>query len=95
MLEVDDAVHYVSFSRSTTASRSYNPRMSARQLRAVQLVMLAVFYGVSVTLHPSRLWRLIRTPFHGGETTYLEQMLRTRRAVRAEEDARQLEHARR
>lgn len=83
-LELDESVHYVSFSRSTQASRSYNPRISARQLRAVQLGMLALFYGVSVVLHPSRLWNLIRTPFRGGETTYLEQMLRTRRADRAQ-----------
>jgi radical SAM superfamily enzyme YgiQ (UPF0313 family) len=89
-LHIDDAVHYVSFSRSTSASRSYNPTMSARQLRAVQLGMLALFYGVSVSLHPSRLWKLIRAPFRGGETTYLEQMLRTRRAERVGTEVREL-----
>ncbi|MCU1499963.1 MAG: Radical domain protein [Acidimicrobiales bacterium] len=87
VLTVDEATHYVSFSRSTSASRSYNPTMSARQLRAVQLAMLVLFYGVSVVLHPARLWRLVRTPFRGGETTYLEQMLRTRR-----QDRRQRQH---
>ena len=91
-IEVDEAIHYVSFSRSTSASRSYNPRMSARQLRVVQLAMLAAFYGVSAVLHPSRAWRWLRTPFRGGETTYLEQMLRSRRAERAQ--ARALARAR-
>lgn len=82
VLAVDETTPYVSFSRSTSASRSYNPRISARQLRVVQLAMLAVFYGTSMVLHPSRLWRVARTPFRGGETTYLEQMLRTRRQIR-------------
>ncbi|MFN8016889.1 MAG: radical SAM protein [Acidimicrobiales bacterium] len=82
-ISIDERTPYLSFSRSTAASQSYNPRISARQLRVVQLAMLALFYGVSGLLHPSRLWRLARTPFRGGERTYLEQMLRTRRQVAA------------
>lgn len=81
-LTLDD-IYYTGFARSTKASRSFNPRFSARQLRIVQLGMLAVFYGLAVLRRPVRLVRLVWTPFFGGERTYLEQMLRTRRAVRS------------
>lgn len=77
-LTIDECTYYAGFSRSTASSRSFNHRVSARQLRVVQLLMLAVFYGLAGLRRPSRLARLVWTPFLGGERTYLEQMLRTR-----------------
>ena len=81
-LVIDERTPYLSFSRSTSATRSYNPRIGARQLRIVQVLMLVWFYGLSGLMHPSRVWGWIRSSSHGGETTYLEQMLRTRRQVK-------------
>lgn len=82
-LKVDDSIYYIAFSRSTDASRSYNDHMGARQLQVAQLAILATFYSYTMVLRPSRLVGLVRTQVFGGESTYLEQMLRTRRQARA------------
>lgn len=77
--EIDEASYYVGLSRASSAHRSWNDRMSARQLQLVQLGMLATFYGVSILRHPRRIVAFLRAQVSGEEDTYLDQMVRTRR----------------
>jgi radical SAM superfamily enzyme YgiQ (UPF0313 family) len=76
---VDDDYHYVALSRGSTQAVSYNPRMSARQLRWTQMSMMIVFYAVSSVLHPTRLWAYVKSLFTGKETTAVDQLIRIKR----------------
>jgi len=81
-LTVDESTCYIGFSRTSSHARSFNPRISARTLRVVQLAMLAAFYATTFVTHPSRLAALLRWRLTGNESTYLDQMIRSRRSAR-------------
>jgi hypothetical protein len=53
--------------------------MSARQVRLLQMAMIAGFYGLTVLRRPARLFEFIRSQVTGRELTYLDQMVRTKR----------------
>jgi anaerobic magnesium-protoporphyrin IX monomethyl ester cyclase len=78
---VDEATCYIALSRSSSAAQSFNEHHSIRGLRVLQLAMLAFFYASAMVLHPSRLWSFVRGQLTGDETTYLDQMIRTRRQI--------------
>jgi radical SAM superfamily enzyme YgiQ (UPF0313 family) len=81
-LVIDEAACYVGFSRSSSEVRSFNRRMPSRVLRLAQFTLLAVFYGLAMLLHPTRVVALIRSQVTGQESTYLDQMVRSRRRAR-------------
>ena len=76
---IDDDYHYVALSRGSSQAVSYNPRMSARQLRTAQMSMMIVFYAISSVLHPSRLVNYVKSLFTGDETTAVDQLIRIKR----------------
>ena len=86
---VDERYHYVALSRGSSEAVSYNPRMSARQLRAAQLAMMVAFYVVSCLRYPSRLFHYARSAITGEETTAVDQLIRIKRKglERLEDDA--------
>jgi len=76
---VDDDYHYIALSRGSSKAVSYNPRMTATQLRWAQMSMMVVFYAVSCLRRPNRLWAYVRSLFSGKETTAVDQLIRTKR----------------
>lgn len=80
---IDESAYYVGLGRSSSAATSFNPRMSAKFLRLAQLSMMALFYGVALMSHPRRSFALAMQNRRGEETTYLQQMLRSRKAGKA------------
>lgn len=88
-LEVDERTCYTGLTRSSSEAVSFNDRFSATALRILQLAMLATFYAAAIALHPRRLVALVRSRFGGDETTYLDQMLRTRRQAKQERAQRE------
>lgn len=76
---IDEAALYVGLSRSSGSHQSWNPRMSPRQIRLAQLVLIGAFYGAAVLRRPARVIELVSAQVGGDERTYLDQMLRTRR----------------
>ena len=81
-LVVDEATCFIGLSRSSSAARSFNPRMSGRQLRIVQFALLAVFYSLATLRRPLRLVEFVRSQITGVESTYLDQMVRSIRQGR-------------
>lgn len=79
VLDVDEESYYVGLSRSSSAHRSWNPRMRSWQLRWLQLGMLATFYVVAMIRRPRRLMQFFASLFSDREETYLDQVVRTRR----------------
>jgi radical SAM superfamily enzyme YgiQ (UPF0313 family) len=77
--EIDEAAYYVGLSRGSAAHRSWNDHISARQLRLMQLVMIAGFYVTSWVRRPWRALAFLRSQLGGAEDTYLDQMVRTKR----------------
>ena len=76
---IDEEAYYVGLSRGSAHHRSWNPRMSARQLRLLQVALIASFYIVNWVRRPWRSIGFVRSLFTGSEETYLEQMVRTKR----------------
>jgi radical SAM superfamily enzyme YgiQ (UPF0313 family) len=77
--EIDEAAYYVGLSRGSSSHRSWNERMSARQLRWLQLYMIATFYVTSWIRRPRRAIAFFKHQLTGREDTYLDQMVRTKR----------------
>lgn len=78
-LTVDEGSYYVGLLRSSSSSQSWNPRISSRQLRLLQLGMLATFYSVAMLRRPRRIFDFIRSLITDDEQTYLDQIVRTKR----------------
>lgn len=81
-LTVDEEFLYIALSRGSAAHRSYNPRMSSRQLRSAQMAMMAVFYTLAHVLHPSRILERFRAQRNGQELTTFDQFVRIKRGSR-------------
>lgn len=77
--EIDESAYYVGLSRGSSSHRSWNDDISARQLRLMQLFMIAAFYLTSWIRRPRRAFQFLRAQLTGSEDTYLEQMVRTKR----------------
>jgi radical SAM superfamily enzyme YgiQ (UPF0313 family) len=78
-LRVDESYPYTALSWSSGEHESYNPRMSARQLRSTQLFLLCAFYGVANVLRPRRLLAYVRAWRTKEESTQFDALLRQRR----------------
>jgi len=76
---VDDTYDYVALSWASPVHESYNDRMTPRQMRRAQLVMLCTFYAIGVLGHPTRVLRWIKAQRTGRESTNVDAMLRTKR----------------
>lgn len=79
--QMDEAAHYVGLSRSSASHRSWNPTLSSRRLRRLQLLMIGGFYTVTVIRRPKRIIEFVRAQLTGAEDTYLDQMVRTKRTA--------------
>jgi anaerobic magnesium-protoporphyrin IX monomethyl ester cyclase len=77
--EIDESAYYVGLSRGSSSHQSWNDSMSAKQLRWMQLFMIASFYVVSWIRRPKRAWDFFKAQITGREDTYLDQMVRTKR----------------
>ena len=75
-LVVDESSYYVGISRTSSTHESYNDRMSARSLRAVQLALVSLFYGLGLVLHPRRILEYVQAQRTGEERTFLDQLVR-------------------
>jgi len=84
---IDEAAFYVGLSRGSSSHRSWNPRISAKQLRVTQLALISAFYLTSMVRRPKRAIEFLRSQVTGSEDTYLEQMVRTKRKKLAEQPA--------
>lgn len=76
---IDEDAYYVGLSRGSAHHRSWNPRISARQLRLMQLFMISTFYVANWIRRPWRAVGFLRSVLTGSEETYLDQMVRTKR----------------
>ena len=76
---IDDAAYYVGLSRGSADHRSWNPHLTARQLRWMQLFMISSFYVVNWIRRPARSIAFVRSLLTSSEETYLDQMVRTKR----------------
>jgi hypothetical protein len=76
---IDDASYYVGLGRSSRSGRSFNPRLSGRVLHLAQLAMMSSFYALGFLRFPARLVGLWKSRRSDLETTYFEQMMRSRR----------------
>jgi len=76
---LDDAAYYVGLSRGSAEHKSWNPRLSAKELRLMQLFMISAFYITSWIRRPRRAFRFFKHQITGSEDTYLDQMVRTKR----------------
>lgn len=76
---IDEPAYFVGLSRGSSQHKSWNDRIGARSLRLMQLVMISAFYVTSWVRRPWRAVRFARAQVFGGEDTYLDQMVRTKR----------------
>lgn len=76
---IDDEAYYVGLSRGSSSHQSWNPDISARKLRLMQLFMISAFYVTQWVRRPWRVISFLRSLLTGSEETYLEQMVRTKR----------------
>jgi anaerobic magnesium-protoporphyrin IX monomethyl ester cyclase len=81
-LVIDEGSYYLGLGRSSSYARSFNERFSNRQLRAVQMAMMVCFYIATFVLNPRRIVSFLRAQITGKEDTYLDQVIRSRRAAR-------------
>ncbi len=77
-IHFDDRYLYSSLLRSAGALRSHHPRLSARELLALQLGMLLGFFAVQYTLRPWRALELVRNATRGREQTVVDQFVATK-----------------
>jgi radical SAM superfamily enzyme YgiQ (UPF0313 family) len=79
VVEVDEDFLYLALSRGSGHHQSVHPHLSARRLRAVQLAMMAIFYGLTLLRHPRRIAARLRAQRSGSEETHLDQFVRIKR----------------
>ncbi|MFN7149359.1 MAG: B12-binding domain-containing radical SAM protein [Microthrixaceae bacterium] len=78
-LTMVESTYYVGLLRSSSSNRSWNRRMSSRQLRLLQLAMLSCFYAVAMLRRPRRIVAFLHSLVGDHEETYLDQVVRTLR----------------
>ncbi len=77
-VEMGPDYFYLALARSGFSSKTYNPRMSTRQLILAQYGMLLAFYATAYLSRPWRAIGVLRSLFTGRESTQLDQLLRTK-----------------
>lgn len=70
--------HYLALARSGLSSKTYNERMTTKQLILLQYGLLLAFYATAYITRPWRFLGVIRSLFTGKESTQLDQLLRTK-----------------
>lgn len=84
-VRLDDTSFYGGVNRAGSSTPSWNPRMSARQLRLVQFAIIASFYALRLFRDPGRPLRAVRAGRSGVEQTHLDELLRGRRDMRRQQ----------
>src|SRR5690606_2912123 len=77
-IEISPDYDYLALARSGFSSRTFNPRMSTRQLILAQYGMLLAFYATAYLSRPWRIVSVLKSLFTGQESTQLDQLLRTK-----------------
>jgi len=77
-VEMGPDYFYLALARSGFSSKTYNQRMSTRQLILAQYGMLLAFYATAYLSRPWRAIGALRSLFTGKENTQLDQLLRTK-----------------
>lgn len=77
-VEMGEGYHYLPLARSGLSSKTYNDRMSTKQLLFAQYGLLLAFYATAYITRPWRFIGVIRSLFTGKESTQLDQLLRTK-----------------
>lgn len=89
---MNDDYYFLALARSGLSSKTYNPRMTTKQLVFAQYGMLLAFYATAYLSRPWRVFKTLKSLISGNETTQLDQLLRTKmnqaKAARAEKAAR-------
>ncbi len=78
-LEVNEEYLYVGLARTGFRSKTYNPRMSSRELILMQHFMTVSFYATAYLTRPWRFLKVLASMFTGKEETQLDQFIRTKR----------------
>ena len=77
-IEFSPDYHYLALARSGFSSKTYNPRMTTRQLILAQFGMLLAFYATAYLSRPWRTLGVLWSLCTGRESTQLDQLLRTK-----------------
>ena len=72
----DDYCYWMSGATAMTQAKSWNPRLTDRQLLRLKLWGLAQFYLLSFAYHPGRLFRMLRNLVTGQQETKVDRVLR-------------------
>ncbi|OGW79378.1 MAG: hypothetical protein A3G33_03285 [Omnitrophica bacterium RIFCSPLOWO2_12_FULL_44_17] len=72
----DEFCHVITGLSSLLSVRSWNPKITGRQLLFLKLWGLFQFYSLSFLYHPDRLWSLIRNAFSNKQQTKMDRVLR-------------------
>lgn len=78
---IENARYYAGLGRSSATAAGFNDRIPSRALYVAQLAMMAAFYGTAMLRRSARAFDLIKARTTGNDTTYLDQMVRSRRQV--------------
>ncbi len=73
-----DDYYFLALARSGLSSKTYNPRMSTKQLVFAQYGMLLAFYATAYLSRPWRFFGVLKSLVTGKESTQLDQLLRTK-----------------
>lgn len=87
-LVMDESSFYLALSRGSSSHASFNSLIGPRALRAIQLALMVMFYGVGFLLRPWRLLRSALGQLTGREATHLDQFIRIKRQTRRRSGSR-------
>ena len=77
-VEFGEDYYYLALARSGLSSKTFNPRMSTRQLIFTQYGLLLAFYATAYVTRPWRFLGVLKSLVTGRESTQLDQLLRTK-----------------
>ena len=77
-ISFDDAWFYSSLLRGAGTARSFHPTLSARELLALQMLMLASFWSVQYALRPQRVVRLAINAARRRQQMVMDQFIATK-----------------
>ena len=77
-VRVDEAMIYSALTRGAAGHAQFNPRFG-RQLRVIQLALMAGFHGLTLVRRPQRVMGLWRAYSRGEERSVLDKLIRVRR----------------
>lgn len=77
-VQMGEDYYFLALARSGLSSKTYNPRMTTKQLLLAQYGLLLAFYATAYLSRPWRFFGVLKSLFTGKESTQLDQLLRTK-----------------